>query len=411
MTQNRRGFLKSTAASLTALSAFSLNARFSLAGSLSVAPEALPEGARLSAELFALPGKLPLIKKTWRPPNFETPLSYFDEAFTPNEAFFVRYHHSAIPEVDSGKWALQIGGEVSQSLHFSLDDLKREFAHVEIAALCVCAGNRRGLMQPHVPGIQWGHGAMGNARWKGVRLRDVLNRAGLGGKAIEVAFDGADKGALEKTADLVKSLPVSKAMDENTLIAFEMNGKPLPPVNGFPARLVVPGWAASYWVKHLTGIIALTTPLDGYWMKKSYRIPKGLFTEAERFASQETGDSVTVTDLPVNSLILHPAEGTMVNRSQNVDVRGLAWDGGHGIDRLEVSLDQGRTWNTATLGEDLGRFSWRAWQFVFQPRTEGAVSILARATNREGLTQPMEPKLNPHGYNHNAVQKLLLRVV
>ena len=412
MALDRRGFLKSTAAGLTALGAYAFHPRPGLADYASLSPEALPEGVRQTAELHALDGKLPLIKRTWRPPNYETPVAYFDELYTPDEAFFVRYHLSAIPEVTADKWTLSLSGDVAKPLQFNLEELKREFPQTEMTALCLCAGNQRGLLlPPHAPGVQWGHGAMGNARWKGVRLRDVLLRAGLSAKTVEVAFGGADSGVLDKTADFVKSLPTNKAMDENTLIAFEMNGKPLPHWNGFPARLVVPGWAASYWLKHLTSITALTQPQDSYWMQKSYRMPKGLFPHADAFPTHETEDSVTLTTLPVNSLILHPLAGETVKRSERINLNGLAWDGGHGIARVDISLDQGRSWLEAKLGENMGRYAWRPWSFSFQAQTVGDQPVLARATNALGDTQPMEAIQNPSGYYQNAVQQLLLRVI
>src|SRR5207249_876888 len=242
-----------------------------------VGPAALPAGTLDSSQLLALPGKERLIKRTFRPPNYETPVSDLGGLFTENRKFFVRYHLLSIPEIDAAKWRLRVGGEAAeQSIELTLDELRTKFEVVEIAAVCQCSGNRRGLSDPHVPGVQWGYGAMGNARWKGVRLRDVLQRAGLRSNALEVVLDGADGGVVPKTPDFVKSLPVWKAIDENTLVAFEMNGERLPHFNGFPARLVVPGWTATYWVKQLTSIEVVAKPFDGFWMKTAYRIPNPL---------------------------------------------------------------------------------------------------------------------------------------
>ncbi len=236
----------------------------------------------------ALPGKEALIKKTYRPPNYETPVNYFDAPFTPNNRFFVRYHNAVIPDVKISEWRLRIGGDaVRTPLELTLEQLRRDFKPVEIAALCLCSGNRRGLFQPHVPGIQWGSGAMGNALWRGVRLKDVLAGAGIDKSALEVSLDGADSGVLKTTPDFVKSLPLAKALDENTLIAFEMNGEPLPHWNGFPARLIIPGWTATYWMKHLTAVNVISKPFDGFWMKTAYRIPKDRFPSGQ-FSSQET---------------------------------------------------------------------------------------------------------------------------
>jgi DMSO/TMAO reductase YedYZ molybdopterin-dependent catalytic subunit len=200
-----------------------------------------------------------LIKRSWRPPNFETPVSYFEQAFTPNDAFFVRYHLANIPEVSSQEWRLQIGGDaLEKPYELNLEQLRTAFEQVELNALCQCSGNRRGLSDPHVPGVQWGYGAMGNARWKGVRLKDVLARAGIKKEAVEVVFDGADGAVLDKTPDFVKSIPAWKAVDDNTLLAFEMNGTPLPHWNGYPVRLIVPGWTATYWMKQVISIQAVS---------------------------------------------------------------------------------------------------------------------------------------------------------
>src|SRR5262249_42901333 len=211
-------------------------------------PAALPEGVRSNAMLDALPGKKPLIKLSYRPPNYETPIEYFRTAITPNDAFFVRYHLPNIPEVDARTWKIVVGGEgANRQAEFSFDDLNRLPA-AEVVAVNQCSGNRRGLFQPHVPGGQWGYGAMGCARWKGARLKDLLDKAGLKKEAIEIAFDGADSPIIDKTPDFIKSIPTWKAVEDTTLVAYEMNGAALPHFNGFPARLVVPGWTGTYWM-------------------------------------------------------------------------------------------------------------------------------------------------------------------
>ena len=209
---------------------------------------------------------MPLIKKSWQPPNYETPISYFNDVFTPNDAFYVRYHLSNIPEVAAATWRVKVGGEAAATpLELSLDDLRRNYDSVEIAAVNQCSGNRRGMFEPHVPGVEWGLGAMGNAKWKGVRLRDILAKAGVRKDAVEIVFDGADSAVIPGTPDFVKSIPAWKALDENTLVAYEMNGAPLPHWNGFPARIVVPGWTGTYWMKHVTSINAVTKPFDGFF--------------------------------------------------------------------------------------------------------------------------------------------------
>src|SRR5438477_8831863 len=191
-------------------------------------PPTLPAGTRAEAVLDALPGKKPLIKLTYRPPNYETPIENFRSPITPNDAFFVRYHLPDIPEVDIGRWKLKIGGEGANGpVEMGIEDL-RQLPGAEVVAVCQCSGNRRGLFQPHVPGVEWGYGAMGCARWKGVRLKDILDKAGLKKEAIEIVFDGADSGVSAQTPDFIKSIPVWKAIEETTLVAYEMNGEPLP---------------------------------------------------------------------------------------------------------------------------------------------------------------------------------------
>jgi DMSO/TMAO reductase YedYZ molybdopterin-dependent catalytic subunit len=367
----------------------------------------LPAGALESAVLEALPGKKPLIKRSFRPPNFETPLSYFNEIFTPNDAFFVRYHLAAIPQVAVGDWRLRVGGEsAAKSLEFTLDELKKDFEQVEVAAVNQCSGNRRGLFEPHVPGIQWGYGGMGNARWRGIRLKEVLARAGVAKDAAEVVFDGADTGLLPATPDFTKSIPVWKALEENTLIAFEMNGAALPHWNGYPARIVVPGWTATYWVKHLTSISVVAKPFDGFWMKTAYRVPKGAFPTAAGFASQDSDVNTPITDIMVNSLITNIESGARFSLGQPIDAHGIAWDGGFGIRAVEVSTDGGQRWRPVTLGEDAGRFSWRPWHFAFRPDQKGTYTLLFRATNKAGATQGSKLTPNPAGYHHNLIQAL-----
>jgi len=368
----------------------------------------LPSGATESGQLDSLPGKLPLIKKSFRPPNFETPVSYFNEAFTPNNAFFVRYHLAGIPEtVDAGQWRLAVSGEsLENPLELTYENLTRDFETVELAALCMCSGNRRGFSQPHVPGVQWGHGAIGNAKWRGVRLRDVLNKAGLKKDTVEIVLGGADGPVLDKTPDFVKSIPVWKAMDENTLVAFAMNGEKLPHWNGYPARIVVPGWTATYWMKHVTTISAIAQPFKGFWMNPAYRIPKGKFPVIDRFISQETEANTPITEMVVNSMITSPEGGSKVRSGEPVTVAGVAWDGGYGIATVEVSEDEGKNWQTAQLGADLGRYSWRRWSHRFTPARPGRHAVLARAINRAGATQTFELIFNPAGYHNNVVQRI-----
>jgi sulfite dehydrogenase (cytochrome) subunit A len=371
----------------------------------------LPDGALGEQMLFALPGKVPLIKKTFRPPNFETPVQYFRSAITPNNAFFVRYHLAAIPQVSARDWALSVGGDSAQNtMKFTLPELRKSFKAAEVTAVCQCSGNRRGLFEPHVTGVEWGVGAMGNARWRGVRLKDVLAKAGVKADALEVVFDGADHGAIDKTPDFIKSLPLDVAMSEDVLIAFEMNGQPLPHWNGFPARLIVPGWTGTYWVKQLTSVKVQAQPEKGFWMNPAYRLPRGKF-KTPSFKSQLTEANEPITTMVVNSLITSLKSGQQLARGKPLEVRGVAWDGGSGIEKVEVSVDTGASWRAAKLGRDLGRFSFREFAFSAPTPETGSRVVMARATSRAGETQVNELIHNPAGYHHNVIQRIYVEVV
>jgi DMSO/TMAO reductase YedYZ molybdopterin-dependent catalytic subunit len=404
----RRRLMRTAGASV-ALAGSGLAFKSAAAAGLNL-PAGLPEGIRASAELDTLPGKKPLIKLSYRPPNYETPLEYFRTAITPNDAFFVRYHLSGIPEVDAKTWKLSVGGEgANGQLDINLDELKRMPA-AEVVAVNLCSGNRRGLFQPHVPGVEWGYGAMGCARWKGARLKDILDKVGLKKEAIEIVLDGADGPVSDKTPDFVKSIPTWKAIEETTLIAYEMNGQPLPHLNGFPARVVVPGWTGTYWMKHITSIKAVTKPDANFWMNPAYRIPLGKFPIVARFTSQETAVNTPITEIVVNSLITSPADDAQVKTGALVAIGGIAWDGGYGITTVEVSSDGGKTWSAATLGEDLGRFAFRTFSFNVTPRAKGKLTVMARAFNKIGQGQTTELIANPAGYHHNVVHSISLNV-
>ena len=360
--------------------------------------------------LAALPGKKPLIRRSFRPPNFETPLADLAAPLTDNGAFFVRYHLAVIPRIDPDSWRLQVSGaSARRALTLSLAELRSGFEQVEVVAVNQCAGNRRGLFTPRVPGVQWGGGAMGNARWRGVRLREVLQRAGVAADALEVVFGGADAPVLPATPAFVKSLPVERALDESTLVAFEMNGRPLPHWNGAPARLVVPGWVGTYWMKHLASIRIEPRAFDGFWMKTAYRVPTGAFPGA-RFTSQETAETTPVTELLVNSLIVSPGSGARLSRGAHAELAGKAWDGGAGIEGVEVSVDGGQSWRDATLQRDLGRFAWREFRFVLDTSRAGRLDVAVRARSRNGAKQPDKLTPNPSGYHDNIVQAVSLEI-
>ena len=381
-----------------------------LAGRLARA--ALPDGAVSSQLLESLSGKRPMWKRSFRPPNYETPVEAFRDDLTPNDQFFVRWHLPLIPEVDPRSWRLTIAGAGAEGERtFTLDELKRDFEAVEVIAVCQCAGNRRGYSDPHVPGVQWGPGAVGNARWRGVRLKDVLARAGMRKDTVEVAFGADDRAPLDATPPFVKSIPTWKAVEDTTLIAYEMNGEPLPHWNGHPARIVVPGWVATYWMKQVTRIELLTAPAKTFWMSTAYRVPKGRFPIDDRFPTQANEASSPITEILVNSIVTSPAQGATAKAGSPLAVRGLAWDGGAGIRRVDVSLDDGRTWTAASLGNDLGRFSFRSFELNLPAPAAGQLRILARAINSRGVGQTEVLNFNAAGYHNNVMDVVTVTIV
>lgn len=295
---NRRHFLGTTAAAGAALVG-GLGRPTKAEAAIAELTPGVPSSVGSYAAMETLPGKKPLIRLADRPPNYESPLEYFRTPITPNDQFFVRYHLADIPEVDPKTYKVKVGGDGANTpVELTLADLKALPA-AEVVAINQCSGNRRGLSKPHVAGVEWGYGAMGCARWKGAKLKDVLAKAGIKKEAIEVGFNGADGPVVDKTPDFIKSIPAWKAMEDTTLVAYEMNGQPLPHFNGAPARIVVPGWTGTYWIKHVTEINALTKPLGGFWMNPAYRIPLGKFPIRDRFVSQETALNTPITEIVV----------------------------------------------------------------------------------------------------------------
>ncbi len=362
-------------------------------------------------ELVAYPQKRPLILLTARPPQLETPFSVFNEGtITPNDAFFVRYHLSDIPtSVDPAAFRLRVHGKVATPLALSLDELRRIAPPVEIVAVNQCSGNSRGHFTPRVNGGQLSHGAMGNARWTGVPLRALLEKAGVAADAKQVSFNGLDRAPLPATPDYVKALDLDHALDGEVMLAWAMNGADLPMLNGYPLRLVVPGHYGTYWVKHLDDIEVLDHVFTGFWMAPAYRVPT---TPAHAIepgtASKQTEPIQRFT---VRSFITSLTEGATVPSGRETLVRGIAFDGGHGIREVVFSSDAGRSWRTAELGADLGKYSFREWRIGFTPGKRGAHTLMARALNRLGESQPLEPLWNPAGYLRNVVEPVKVEAV
>lgn len=351
--------------------------------------------------LVAYPGKRPLLLMTARPPQLETPFSVFDESvITPNDAFFVRYHLADVPtKIDPATYRLGIKGHVETPLSLSLDDLK-SLPRVEIVAVSQCSGNSRGFFEPRVAGGQLANGAMGCARWAGVALRDVLNKAGVRAGALDVLFEALDGPVLPDTPDYAKTLPIDHASDGEVMLAWAMNGEDLPWLNGYPLRLVVPGFFGTYWVKHLDAITVLNKPFDGFWMKMAYRIPDNDCACTD--PGQAPKSTVPINRFGVRSFMTNVLDNAMV-KAGAVDLRGIAFDGGSGIKAVAVSIDDGRSWSTAKLGQDLGRYAFRPWTLsVNLPAGQHVIRV--KATGNDGGEQPMAPRWNPAGYLRNVVE-------
>jgi DMSO/TMAO reductase YedYZ molybdopterin-dependent catalytic subunit len=361
--------------------------------------------------LVKYPQKRPLIGITTRPPQLETPFSVFNEGvITPNDAFFVRYHLAQVPtEIDPDKFTLEVKGKVSTPLKLSLADLKTKFEPLEIVAVNQCSGNGRGFSNPRVGGGQMGNGAMGNARWKGARLKDVLNKAGIAATAKQVSFNGLDNPVVEKTQDFIKALDVDQALEEDVMLAYEMNGEDLPMLNGFPLRLVVPGYFGTYWVKHLNEITVLDEPFSGFWMNPAYLIPDNTCACVEPGTTPKK--TKPIARFNVRSFITSHADGAEFFVGRAGSIRGIAFDGGYGISQVLFSDDGGQTWREASLGKDLGKYSFREWTVGFTPRRPGPYELKVKATNRIGQSQPMEPLWNPAGYMRNVVETVKVTAV
>jgi DMSO/TMAO reductase YedYZ molybdopterin-dependent catalytic subunit len=352
--------------------------------------------------LVTYPQKRPMIGLTARPPQLETPFSVFNDGIiTPNDAFFVRYHLAGIPtEIDPDTFTVEVKGKVDKPLKLSLADLKR-LPSLEVVAVNQCSGNSRGFFEPRVAGGQMANGAMGNARWRGASLKAVLDLAGVQKGAKQVTFNGLDTPIVDKTPDFVKALNIDHARDGEVMLAYSMNGQDIPFLNGFPVRLVVPGYYGTYWVKHLNEITVIDSVYDGYWMKTAYRMPDNDCNCTEPGTPPKT--TIPIGRFTVRSFITSVADGGTVKAGQSTVLRGIAFDGGTGIKSVAVSTDGGKTWNDAKLGQDPGKYSFREWTLPVT-LAAGAYALKVRATGNGGKTQPMDPLWNPAGYLRNVVE-------
>ena len=359
--------------------------------------------------LVSSEGKDPMHLLTDRPPNLETPQKYFLEDFTPNKVFFVRWHLSGLPRsIDPDTFRLRITGHVKKEISLSLADLKTKFKPFSIVALAECAGNSRSAFNPPVPGAPWKNGSMRNARWTGVTIKDIIEMAGLKPGAREISFNGMDSPPLPSVPDFVKSLKLDHAMDGEVMIAYEMNGEPLPLLNGYPLKLVVPGWYATYWIGMLNEVKVYADTFKGFWMDKAYLIPKNSVN------GNESPDSLSkemkpISKLDIRSIFVSPEDGKTIGAGKEVEIQGLAFDAGYGITKVEISADSGKTWAKAALDPEIGKYSWRRWRYRWTPATSGSFHFRVKATNSIGETQP-EHQWNRSGYMKNEIEILDLIV-
>ena len=347
------------------------------------------------------PQKRPMIGLTSRPPQLETPFAVFNEnVITPNDAFFVRYHLADVPlDIDPDKFSVEIKGKLDKPVKLSLADIKKMPA-VELVAVNQCSGNSCGFFMPRVAGGQLGNGAMGNARWKGVPLKAVLDQAGVQASAKQVVFGGMDGPVSDRTPDFAKALDIDHARDGEVMLAYSMNDQDLPVLNGFPLRLIVPGYYGTYWVKHLNEINVIDSVFDGFWMKTAYRIPDNDCNCVEPGTAPKA--TIPINRLTVRSFITNVADGANL-KAGGTTLKGIAFDSGKGIKDVAVSTDGGKTWESAQLGKELSKYSFREWNLPVK-LPAGTHELKVRATSNDGKTQPIDALWNPAGYLRNVVE-------
>src|ERR1700759_1541341 len=367
-----------------------------------------PDGRQITT---SFPQKGPMILQRTRPPFLETPFEVFDKGvFTPNDLFYVRWHWAGIPtDVDPAKFSLNVHGHVNQILSLSLKDILHGLPGVQLAAVNQCSGNSRGFFQPRVPGGQWANGAMGNALWTGVRLKDVLDKAGVKPGAVQVRFKGLEEPVVADAPYFMKSLDIDHARDGEVMIAYAMNGEQLPLVNGFPLRLVVPGWYATYWVKMLNDIEVLDQQDTNYWTKVAYTIPDTPYANIK--PNQTDVKMIPINRMVPRSFVTNIASGQVVKSGAPTIVRGIAFGGDSGVANVHYSVDRGQSWREAQLGRDEGKYGFRQWQAQITPFSPGKYSLLSRCTNSEGVAQPDTANWNPAGFMRNVVEAVDITAV
>jgi sulfite oxidase len=355
-------------------------------------------------DTVTIAGKRSLILHNDRPEDLETPARLFDSWITPADILYVRQHIPRPAPIEANTYRLAVTGLVSKPLSLTLADLER-LPQQTVPATLECTGNGRAFFRPKVPGIQWSRGAIGNLEWSGPRVADVLALAGADSAAAFLEIDGADSG-VAATPDFIRAIPISKAMDTSTLLALRMNGKPIPDIHGFPARLVVPGWNGTNFVKWVTRLSLTATRNNGFFMNPAYRFPK---TPVPPGGAALAEDLEPIQGMPVKSTITAPEDQASLTLGAQV-VRGFAWAGEEIIERVEVSTDGGSRWTDAELSPQKFRYAWRLFEHRWQAENSGYYTILSRATDSAGRVQPIVATWNPSGYLWNAIDRVDVKV-
>lgn len=380
MTIDRRQFLKSSAVGLGA-AAWWLHA---------------PTLARAA-------GGGELIQLSERPLNYESVRSTFTTRLTPLDRFYLRNHFD-VPEIDPKAWRLAVHGLVEKPLSLSLADLEA-MPQVKVEAVLQCAGNGRALFSPRIPGVQWRFGAMGNAEWTGVRLKDVLARARPRAEAAHLEYRGADKPTMSTTPAFIRGIPMAKAMHPDTLVALGQGGKPLTRNRGQPARLVVPGWVGDDWMRWLTDIELRADEPKAFFYQTAYRFPVKPGAPGEAIPADQMGP---MTKVNVKSILGSLSDGQVLAAGKH-ELRGVAFSGEAGIDRVELSFDGGATWRPAELQGPSTPYGFRVFRHPWKAEP-GRHRVACRATDTAGATQPEVPAWNPSGYLHNAWDRVEVEV-
>lgn len=397
---DRRGFLKRTGlATMAAMVGTSIPFHRNMP--IGFVPAAM-------AQENVLIGKDGLTLLNDRPVNAETPPELLDDAITPTSRHFIRNNGIPPEDVDPATWTLTIDGFVDSPMELTIADMREQFEVVTMALTLECGGNGRGFFNPPAKGNQWTYGAVACSEWTGVRLKDVLEKAGVQSNVVYTAHYGAD-GHLSGDPDklpISRGMPIAKAMTDNILIAFEMNGEALHPMNGAPLRLVVPGWPASTAQKWLTRIQLRDQVHDGPKMTgTSYKVPAYPVAPGQDVPEE---DFVIIERMPVKSLVTFPANGA--ETGMDTQVRGHAWSGDRSIDKVEISIDFGATWMAAELDPPVNDGAWQNWRSDVTFPQAGYYEVWARATDSEGIMQPFAIDWNPKGYLNNAMHRVGIRV-